>query len=341
MRSPSRARARSYAAAFFGETLAIHRRCNRLRSPHGAGLTEMKRASRLLPAKIRHSPCSDQVPSGGEAEVAMGTWRRTAWGIGAATAAVLAVALAGCGGGGQSGDGSGGGGAGPGRQPQPAAGAGVPDLRRHAPARSLAGDERRRLAVDHQRHARRRISARDAHLRRRQAGRRRRAALRRELALSRQSEDLDAHQVRRVRRTAGCSAATATQREGRIRRLVDDARTPRAVLLRHVHARAPGGARPADRQRRAAGRCSRSARTGTRPPWPRTFPSRSVRCTGYGHPTTRPMRTSIWARIPPSTFPRRGSPRSRCRPGGMTSSPRCCRRSSTRLRSRPSSMSTP
>jgi len=35
--------------------------------------------------------------------------RRTAWGIGAATAVVWAAALAGCGGGGQSGDGSGGG----------------------------------------------------------------------------------------------------------------------------------------------------------------------------------------------------------------------------------------
>ena len=50
-------------------------------------------------------------------------WRRTAWGIEAATAVVLAVALTGCGGGGQSGDGSGGGG-GPGgnlsQRPAPA-----------------------------------------------------------------------------------------------------------------------------------------------------------------------------------------------------------------------------
>ena len=205
-------------------------------------------------------------------------------------ALAIALALVGgagaCGGGGGAGGTSpiGGAGAGGGGNLSQRPAAAVPLFDEGRVHELALDDERGRLAVDHRRLARRRVAARLGHVRRRGGRRRRRAARGRELALRRQPEDVDPDQVRRVRRTREVRRLRRRQRQGRVRRRIDDARAPGAVRVRHVHARAQGGARDADGQRRRCAVCSRCARTGTRRRSRSISRSRSVRSTGSRPP---------------------------------------------------------
>ena len=126
--------------------------------------------------------------------------------------------------------------------------AAVPLFDDSARPRTVADDERGRLAVDHRRLARRRWRHATVTLRRRRssttsacgpAGESSRFAGNQKMSIRIKFDAFDGQrEVRRLRRH---------QRQGRVRRRIDDARAPGAVRVRHVDARAQGGARDADR----------------------------------------------------------------------------------------------